>query len=32
MAITENVKESWLINERINKVLLEHFTSDGIRQ
>jgi hypothetical protein len=32
MAITENAKEAWRINEKINKALLEHFTSDDSRQ
>jgi hypothetical protein len=28
MAITENLKKSWLINDKVNKVLLEHLTPD----
>ncbi|MGL4612058.1 MAG: DinB family protein [Trueperaceae bacterium] len=30
MAISESVKESWCINDKVNKVLLEHLTAEMV--
>jgi uncharacterized damage-inducible protein DinB len=30
MAISESVKEAWLVNDKVNKVLLEHLTPDMV--
>lgn len=30
MAISKTVKEAWLVNDKVNKVLLRHLTTDRV--